>query len=465
VRLAALGVHVPRYRLSAAEAAEFWGGTARPNTRAVANWDEDVVTMAAEAARRCLDGVDPGSVGALFLASTTFPYAEKQSAALVAEALDLPRDVDVFDVGSSLRAGAQALRLAGDRVRATGQRVLVVAADVRLAAPESGQEGAWGEAAVAALVAAEGPVELRWVAGGYESWLSTWRLAGERYGHEADARFVATLAERSLREAVERAGKAAADNGTTASRVAIAFPLPRVAQKAAAAAGIEDAGAVFGPALQGSVGYTGAAAPLLSLAAALEEAPAGEAVAWVSWGDGTDAALAVVREAGAFGPLVSRAVGAGRPLPYGRYLRIREVVPDAPVAPFSSEIAQWRDADHTARLRAARCRHCGHVTYPPQPVCPRCHRHDDMDEHPLPRSGRLFTFTVEHLYPNPERRLVMGVVELDDGVRFYCPVADVAPDELHIGMPVRLTYRRLHQGGNYLNYFWKAVPAEEEVDA
>ena len=49
--------------------------------------------MGVAAAANCLRGFDRAGIDALFFASTTHPFREKQTAALVARALDLRRDV------------------------------------------------------------------------------------------------------------------------------------------------------------------------------------------------------------------------------------------------------------------------------------------------------------------------------------------------------------------------------------
>ncbi len=52
----------------------------------------------------------------------------------------------------------------------------------------------------------------------------------------------------------------------------------------------------------------------------------------------------------------------------------------------------------------------------------------------------------------------MAVVELEGGGRFYGQMTDVEPREVKVGMDVSLTLRRLHEGGDFVNYFWKVVP-------
>src|SRR3546814_1296741 len=83
-------------------------GAAR-GSRAFRSWDEDAVTMAVEAARDCLRGVDAGSFAALHVASTSFPYADLQNGAIVGDALRLPAAIRATDLSGSQRAGPSAL--------------------------------------------------------------------------------------------------------------------------------------------------------------------------------------------------------------------------------------------------------------------------------------------------------------------------------------------------------------------
>src|SRR5439155_220769 len=125
--------------------------------KAVANWDEDALTMAVAAAIVCLDGVDRASVDGVLFASTSYAFKEKQGAAIIAKALDLRRDVLTADLGDSLRAGTNALRAAIDSIKAgSAKRVLVVIGDTRMAAPRSALEANLGDAGVAFLVGDSG---------------------------------------------------------------------------------------------------------------------------------------------------------------------------------------------------------------------------------------------------------------------------------------------------------------------
>jgi 3-hydroxy-3-methylglutaryl CoA synthase len=123
VGILAAGAYIPRLRLQrkAIAAANAWfnpglRGLAR-GERAMANWDEDAVTMAVEAARDCLTGSDPETVAALYLASTTHPFDDRQSTSIVAGALNLRADLRTLDIGGSLRAGTSSTGRPARRAR------------------------------------------------------------------------------------------------------------------------------------------------------------------------------------------------------------------------------------------------------------------------------------------------------------------------------------------------------------
>jgi uncharacterized OB-fold protein len=54
---------------------------------------------------------------------------------------------------------------------------------------------------------------------------------------------------------------------------------------------------------------------------------------------------------------------------------------------------------------------------------------------------------------------VVAVVELEDGTKLTCQVADAAPDEVSVGVPVTLEFMRINDGGAHgiIKYGYKAV--------
>src|SRR6185437_16996704 len=150
------GLYVPQWRMERRRIAEAlaWlgppGARAVSGARAVCNWDEDALTMAVEAGRRCVAGAQQSVPSALSLASTTLPFADRSNATVVSEALDLPDNIRTSDRTGNLRAGTTALAEA-----ATGDPpgpTLIIASDSRLARPGSAAEMEYGAGAVALLI-------------------------------------------------------------------------------------------------------------------------------------------------------------------------------------------------------------------------------------------------------------------------------------------------------------------------
>jgi len=138
VGIKSFGGYIPFFRLKRQDIATALGVPSGRGEKAVANFDEDSVTMGVAAALDCLHDIDHLSVDALYFASTTMPYKEKQCAALVAAALDLRRDVLTADFSSSLRTGTVALSTAFDAIKAgSAKNVLIIISDCRVGVPGS----------------------------------------------------------------------------------------------------------------------------------------------------------------------------------------------------------------------------------------------------------------------------------------------------------------------------------------
>jgi uncharacterized OB-fold protein len=150
----------------------------------------------------------------------------------------------------------------------------------------------------------------------------------------------------------------------------------------------------------------------------------------------------------------------GTPLPsYERYLKYRRILPQEPIGEAITNVLEFQELRQDVRLYGSRCLECGLVQYPMARVCIGCGARDRMADHRLGHRGRIFTYTVDHLFPTIELPLPMAVVDVEGGGRLYLQVADADPDDVRIDAPVELCFRRIHEGGGNYNYFWKAKPA------
>ena len=153
VGIESYGAYIPYYRLSRVDIAKMWGEKSGSGEKAVANFDEDSVTMSVAACMDCLTGVDPKNIDGVYFASTTPPYMEKQSASIVATATDFRRDIFSADFSGSLRGGTSAIRAAMDAINGgSAKSVLVCGSDVRMGFPQGGKESSVGDGAGALLL-------------------------------------------------------------------------------------------------------------------------------------------------------------------------------------------------------------------------------------------------------------------------------------------------------------------------
>jgi uncharacterized OB-fold protein len=82
-------------------------------------------------------------------------------------------------------------------------------------------------------------------------------------------------------------------------------------------------------------------------------------------------------------------------------------------------------------IYAYRCKKCGQLHYPYRMVCKKCGKNEvfEFDPVPLPKKGKLLTFTTVHALP-PDfnvAQLRLGIVELEGGMRITGQLKIPAP--------------------------------------
>ncbi len=445
--ITAASIYLPAYRRP--------GRRGGPSRLVTAGFDEDAVTMAAEAVRRL--GAAREGAAALLFASASFPYAEKGSAATVAAAAGLPDRVRAVDIGHGARAVLDALALAGPMAR-SGGTVIVAAADCRRFPPGSFGESSAADAAVAFVVGGgEGLCTVTDRAVVNAEVLDTWRADGEWLVREAEEHFREDAGAASLKEACARL-RASAGSAEGFSRVVLPFADIRRRPNIAAAAGI---GAErLAPSAVSAIGYAGTAAPVLDLLLALADARPGDRLLWAVVGDGAEACVVV---AGSRRPDLGEltAPTAGLEIDTATYRSWRAAdggEPWARTAP--APHALWREAGELFRFEGARCARCGLVQYPPQRVCGRCRGRESAPVSLADCPGTIFTYSLDYVAGTPDVPVVHTVVDFDCGARAMMMLTDREPSQVGIGMRVVPTFRRVFTADGIHNYLWKVRPAE-----
>jgi hydroxymethylglutaryl-CoA synthase len=449
------GAYIPLRRLS----------TSARSEKAVANWDEDSLTMAVAAAIDCLDGIDRKTVDGLYFASTTPPYAEKLAATTAAWATDLRRDVFTADITDSLRTGTAALRMAADTVKAgSAKHVLVTTSDLRMGS--GGMDGNLGDGAAAFLIGDKDVIAT--IESGYSlsnELLDVWRASGARNVRSWEDRFVfeegyLKILPQAVKSFMEKSGLTVKD----INQAVFYAPDLRRHRQMAGLLGFQPE-QVQEP-LFNKLGNTGAAFTPMLLVSALEGARPGDNILLVSYGDGADVLLLKVTDtikniSGRWGikrSLASKMMMRG-PGDYAAYRDFAASDPERSGGASASVIARERDAIYS--LHGVKCLACGTVQYPPQRICTSCHTKDNFEPYSFAeKKGKVFTFTLKHGADIPAfaRPGVDTMVDFEGGGRALFGMTDMIADKVKVGMDVEMSFRTLGAGGGIRNYFWRCMP-------
>jgi len=115
---------------------------------------------------------------------------------------------------------------------------------------------------------------------------------------------------------------------------------------------------------------------------------------------------------------------------------------DLPV--IEEESRPYWEAAAEGRLLIARCRACGRAQHYPRPFCPTCWSEDVLWEEACGRAT-LYTYSVVFVNDLPPFRdrlpYVAAVVDLEEGPRLMTTVVDCPPDQLRIGMALRVGFQ------------------------
>ena len=469
------GSYVPRLRLerAAIAATHAWmapglKGQAK-GRRAFCGWDEDVITMAVEAARECLGKHSRTNMREVQLASTTSPFADVQPSAIVAVALQLDRHIRTLDLSGSQRASIAGL--AGLLETAT-RPTLFIGSERPRARPASVQEMQYGAGAAAFVIGNENvAAEIIGSASTTTLFVDHFRAAGEPYDYFWEERWIRD--EGYLKIGAEAVRRALTQAGVAANAVTkLIFPSPSkgMAPALAKASGLADN--VVADQLDFDAGYAGTAHCLLMLADALDKASPGDVIVAGSLAQGCD--VVVLR---ATDMVTSARPGKSTMEVLAEGFSVQSY---AQMASFYGEISpewgmraerdtktalteQYRSSDQITGFVAGKCGSCGQVQFPQLSYCVNCKASAKgfsslslADER-----AQVLTYTADALAYHPSPPLYAGFAQFDVGARLLMEFADVRPETFDVGTPLRMRFRiKEHDGERgYNRYFWKAAPA------
>ena len=473
----AFGAYIPFRRLqrSAAYAANAWFAPglkgAAKGERATASWDEDPITMAVEAARDLLGESDRSCVAALSLASTTLPFADRLNAGVVKEALNLSDAVFASDQTGSQRCATSALigALSGSSTH------LVLASDLRKARPASEAELSQGDAAAAILVG-QGDVIARLI-GSHSvtvDFVDHFRSQGQDFDYTWESRWIrdeghTKLLGGALKDALKKLGLTGAD----IDAAVIPITVRGVPESLAKLAGIRPEAVADN--LSAQVADTGAAHPLLLLAAALEKAKPGQKILLAGFGQGADILVFETTEALARQPkrlgVAGHLARAQKTDNYMRFLFHRGLLDlergmRAEMDQKQPGTTLYRNRKAVLGLVGGRCSKTGTVQFPKSDigVNPNDRTQGTQEDYPLAeRRAKIVTYTADSLSYSPDPPVYYGGIDFEGGGRLVAEFADCSAEDIEVGREMRMVFRIKAEDElrDFTKYFWKAAPVRE----
>jgi len=480
VGIAAWGAYAPRLRLSrqAVTQANAWVApnlrTKAKGERSMANWDEDALTMAVEAARDALgaDG-DRSAIDALYFASTTAPFTDRLNAGIVAAALTLEKAITSSDATGSQRCGLVALGQALAAVRGgAASRALVTTGEHRRARAASPQELDFGDGAAAFVVTAEpGAAEFLGRGSVTDDFVDHFRGADSEFDYGWEERWVrdegiVKLVPPAMRQALDAAGL------TAAEVTHFCFPSTFAGMAASLAKTVGIAPEAVRDNLALTLGEAGCAHGPLMLAHALEEAQPGDVILVAQFGQGAEALVFRVTEAaadarparGVTGSLADRQ----EELNYLKFLTFNGLIDwdkgmRAEKDNKTALTTLYRNQDMILGLVGGRCRETGVVQFPRTriSVAPNNPAVDTQEPYRFAeRKASVLSYSADYLTFSMSPPNHYGMIVFDGGGRIMMDITDVAVGEIDSGLPVKMVFRikDIDEKRGFVRYFWKAAP-------
>jgi uncharacterized OB-fold protein len=116
-----------------------------------------------------------------------------------------------------------------------------------------------------------------------------------------------------------------------------------------------------------------------------------------------------------------------------------------------SDIARtWRHIPQRYNLIGSKCTNCNGVYFPPRVVCPKCRRKGIIENIQFKGKGKIYSYSIVHT-PIDDFKIIapyaVAIVELDEGAKLTTQLVDCDINEIEIGDPVEMVFRKVREDG------------------
>ena len=452
------GYYFPHYQV----ADKVLNPNGRMGKHSVSYIDEDIITLAYEAANRCLEN-QIVRIDAVFFATTTPVFENRYHASFLANALDLGENITAFDFGATPRAGTDALMLAHQLVDAgVHENILVVASEIDY--PEIGEEDKsyFGHAACAFLIGNNKTNIFGEIKYGrsFSSFVAeTFIYKGKKIA--LDARF---SREAGFKNNMQHCLELLKGNDTSLisyDTIVLNSHYAKMAGGIFVKAGFNESQFARDNIIA-NAGYTGVCHALLSLIDSLENKK--KSILLFDYFNGTNV-LSIESNCIEVEDKLQSCFASKKDIEtYQDYLKLRKVgnfnaSEYHPIEMFSSEMMNEREKDNLLYLKGYECDNCKTVYFIKSARCKHC-KGATFSSKKLQRTGTAYSLTREHYFPSSFPPITMVVIDLDGGGRVTLQLTDdmylEEKNKVFIGSKVKLVWRKMVENGAKPDYFFKA---------
>ena len=486
VGITSFGGYIPRLRLNrgAIYGANAWMapgliGSANGD-KSMANWDEDSLTMAVEAARDALSGLDKNSIDAAYLASVNLPFEDRQNAGVMVTALNLDSSIESADFTGSMRAGLSGV-LAGLNAVKSGdyKNVLVAAGDRRITKMGYLHELWAGDGAASLVMGTDNVIaEFKGSQTITEDFVDHFRGEGQVFDYNWEERWIKDsgylkIVPQAVKGLLEKTGVA----GKDIAKFVMPCPFGRVA--AQIAGGFDIAADKVADNMHAVCGDTGSAHPLVMLVAALETAQAGDKIIVASFGQGctamlfevTDKISSMAGKRGIKGSLADKFAEMN----YMKFLSHRGILEQDWMMRAEGNwktalTTLYRNRKMILGLVGGKCTKCNTSQYPKSDVCvnPECCAVDSQEECEFAdQPGKIMSYTSDLLTYTLDPPAHYGMITFENGGRSMFDITDYELGKVEVDLPVRMVFRvrNIDKPRGFTQYYWKAKPIIKKEEA
>ncbi|MEA4957088.1 hypothetical protein SDC9_17041 [bioreactor metagenome] len=131
----------------------------------------------------------------------------------------------------------------------------------------------------------------------------------------------------------------------------------------------------------------------------------------------------------------------------------------------SDIVRSWRHIQQRYNLIGSKCTNCDGVYFPPRVICPKCRRKGNIENVQFSGKGKIHSFSIVET-PTSDFKTIspyaVAIIDLDEGARLTSQLVDCDLNEIEIGDPVEMVFRKIREDGEdgVISYGFKFKPVK-----